>query len=219
MGSGGGSAGWAGLCFSNERWRGHSLPPPIFLSVATNTTFQTAAPISVGLLSRLQKFKTKSPGLPENITALKCRAQNRTDVLFKCQSRHFINHLHGLPHQGSKKGSRSWLSFIAGRPSVKGAPTLWLFLLCRAPSSASTLANCAAPKPRFIRHLCHHVGRRHTTYTPPLKLSLLHDWRQNESCDRLGLGWQDFSKHKLLRNNKKCWGKFRYRCRIPSLSF
>lgn len=34
---GGGSAGWAGLYVSNERWRGHSLPPPIFLSVSTNT--------------------------------------------------------------------------------------------------------------------------------------------------------------------------------------
>lgn len=163
MGSGG-SAGWAGLYFSNERWRGHSLPPPIFLSVATNTTFQTATLISVDLLSGLLKFKTKSPSLPENITALKCRAQNRTDVLFKCQSRHFINHLHGLPHQGSKKGSRFWLSFIAGRPSVKVHPHYGRFccVVRCAPSSASTLANCAVPKPRFIRHLCHHVGRRHT---------------------------------------------------------
>lgn len=38
MGSGG-SAGWAGLYISNERWWGHSLPPPIFLSVSTNTTY------------------------------------------------------------------------------------------------------------------------------------------------------------------------------------
>lgn len=111
----------------------------------------------------LQKFQTKSPSLPENITALKCRAQNRTDALFKCQSRHFINHLHGLPHQGSKKGSRFWLSFIAWRPSVKVHPHYGRFcwVVRCAPSSASTPANCAVPKPRFIRHLCHTAQHRH----------------------------------------------------------
>lgn len=31
------------------------------------------------------------------------RHKNRTDVLFKWQSRHFINHLYGFPHHGLKK--------------------------------------------------------------------------------------------------------------------
>lgn len=91
-----------------------ALPAPTYLSLRLHKHIQHFKLLPSSQLISLavcKKFKTKSPSLPENITALNCRAQNRTDVLFKCQSRHVINHLHGLPHQGS----HFWLSFIAWR--------------------------------------------------------------------------------------------------------
>lgn len=113
-------AGRAGLCVPNERWQ-ETLPAPTYLSLHTHshTGIRTLANCSpcLGHLDYFILFKSgtcrglkdRTPGSQGTLPYKNAWHKNRTDVLFKWQRGHLINHLCGFHHHGYRKWKRQGL--------------------------------------------------------------------------------------------------------------
>lgn len=94
--------------------RRHSLPPTYlslfhYAHTQTYATFQTAHLPSVDSYILFKSvtcegLKDSIPASHRTLSYKKAWHKNGTDVLFKWQSKHFINHLCGFPQRGWKKG-------------------------------------------------------------------------------------------------------------------
>lgn len=94
--------------------RRHSLPPTYlsffhYAHTQTYATLQTAHLASVDSYNLFKSvtcegLKNSIPASHRTLSYKKAWHKNGTDVLFKWQSKHFINHLCGFPQRGWKKG-------------------------------------------------------------------------------------------------------------------
>lgn len=106
-----GDTGWAGLYASNERWQ-ETIPTPNLFLYKPMQPFKLL-PLPIILKSAtFRSLKERNPAPHRALLHRNSWHKNRTDVLFKSQSKHFINHLHTFPHHSYKKGSCRYLAFF-----------------------------------------------------------------------------------------------------------